>query len=131
MPTQVKPKMANFTKNAKQPSGTKVVHEQKAFGQKVGKNPAPAPSHGKLKEGNLTANASQPAGSSIGAGTDVAEHMAEHTRPVVTRTSRALTGTTDGFRLPTAKADCFRGTTKNGVLRMSGHPGAHRIGGKK
>lgn len=119
------PKPTDQAGHSGQPHGSKVVHEGAAFKQKVGKNRADPPSHGKLKEGDLTRNADQPHGGAHGL-PEKAQHMPE--------SHRISAGGVSYGQFPSLSmkgADCFKGTAKKGALRVSGHSGAHMLGSKK
>ena len=74
------------------------------------------------EKGPAAGNHSQPAGKSLGAGrTDVAEH----------HVGKNFGGVAHSFRAPAANmAHGYNhsGNLRQGALRMSGHPGAHRVG---
>jgi hypothetical protein len=131
MATQKMAKQANFTKHAGQPSGHSGFKETQQNNRTVpGKGTNKAPTQGKIKEGNLTKNASQPSGKSIGA--SVPSNMQPVTGPVVRATNKPLTSAgVFGNVKAAGGADCFRGTSKKGVLRVSGHSGAHMVGKRK
>lgn len=132
MATQKMAKQANFTKHAGQPSGHKGFKETQQNNRTVPGGTNKAPTQGKIKEGNLTKNASQPSGKSIGFNESKDSNMHSVTGPVVRATNKPLTGTgVFGNVKAAGGADCFKGTSKKGVLRVSGHSGAHQVGKRK
>lgn len=132
MGTQKMAKQANFTKHASQPSGHSGFKDTQQNNRTVPGSTNKAPTQGHIKEGKLTKNASQPSGHSIGFNESRDSNMHSVTGPVVSKTNKPLTSRgVFGNVKGASGADCFRGTSKSGVLRVSGHSGAHQVGKRK
>jgi hypothetical protein len=124
--TQVRAKQANFTAHHSQPQGHSGFKDGRENLRKSGGGVA-KDQHSHMK-GSGGGHVSQP---SNGGGYEKAPHNKPLVGPATSKANHPQKGI-GVFSPPAATgADCFRGTSKSGVLRVSGTKGAHRLGCKK